>query len=65
MATNMPSHPVDPLVEAYKSGIDRTLLTENMKRSVAERLENLASLHRSAEAIRAAGAAARKAGKLG
>lgn len=32
-------HPVvDPVVEAFKEGIDRTLLIENLRRSVDERL---------------------------
>jgi len=32
-------HPVaDPVVEAFKAGIDRTLLVENLRRSVDERL---------------------------
>lgn len=32
-------HPVaDPMVEAFKSGIDRTLLIENLRRSIDDRL---------------------------
>ena len=42
----------DPVVESYKAGVDRTLLLENLRRSPAERLENLASLLRFADAIR-------------
>jgi transcriptional regulator with XRE-family HTH domain len=34
----------DPLVEAYKRDVDRTLLRENLKLSVDERLRSLADL---------------------
>ncbi len=49
----------DPVIEAYKAGIDRTLLRENLKRSPAERLANLVALQRFAEELRRAGRAAR------
>jgi hypothetical protein len=39
----------DPLIEAYKKDVDRTLLRENLKRSVAERLAKLVALQRLAE----------------
>ena len=45
----------DPVVEAYKKHVDRSLLRENLKRSVAERLANLVSLQRFAEEVRRAG----------
>lgn len=32
----------DPVVEAYKKDVDRSLLRMNLKRSVEERLTNLA-----------------------
>jgi len=45
---------VDPVIEAYKKGVDRTLLRENLKRSVAQRLAHLVALQRlAAEARRA------------
>jgi hypothetical protein len=45
----------DPVIEAYKKDIDRTLLRENLRRSVDERLANLVALQRLAvEARRAA-----------
>jgi len=48
---------VDPVIEAYKKGVDRTLLRENLKRSVAQRLAQLVALQRlAAEARRARGA---------
>ena len=49
----------DPVVEAYKKGIDRTLLRRNLGLSVAERLANLVALQRLAEEARKAGRAAR------
>jgi hypothetical protein len=33
----------DPVIEAYKKDIDRTLLIQNLRRSVAERLANFQS----------------------
>ena len=50
---------VDPVVEAYKRDIDRTLLRQNLRRSVTERIANLIALHRLAEEARRAGAALR------
>ena len=38
--------PNDPVIEAYKTGIDRTLLRENLKRTPTERLERLQSMTR-------------------
>ena len=38
--------PTDPVIEAYKAGIDRTLLRENLKRTPTERLERLQSMTR-------------------
>jgi hypothetical protein len=48
---------VDPVIEAYKRDIDRTLLRENLRLSVEERLENLMSMQRFAEELRRAGRA--------
>jgi hypothetical protein len=45
----------DPVVEAYKKDIDRTLLRENLKLTVEERLRNLMKLQRFAEEMRQAG----------
>ena len=44
----------DPVIEAYKKDVDRTLLRENLKRSPAERLQNLVALQRLAEQARRA-----------
>jgi hypothetical protein len=45
----------DPVIEAYKAGIDRTLLRRNLELTVAERLANLVALQRLAEEARRAG----------
>lgn len=42
----------DPVISAYKRDIDRTLLRQNLKRSVAERLAALVALQRLAEEAR-------------
>ena len=44
----------DPVIEAYKRHVDRTLLRQNLRRSVTERVSNLLALQRLAmEAWRA------------
>ncbi len=52
-----PSSPFepDPVIEAYKKDVDRTLLRENLKRSVDERLRDLVRLQRFADEWRRAG----------
>ncbi len=45
----------DPVIEAYKKHVDRTLIRENLKRSVEERFLNLMELQRFAEELRRAG----------
>lgn len=47
--------PPDPVIEAYKAGIDRTLLRENLRRSVAERMARLVELQRFKDELRRAG----------
>lgn len=42
----------DLVVEEYKKSVDRTLLRENLKRSVEERFLNLMELQRFAEELR-------------
>ena len=51
----------DPVTEAYKKDIDRTLLRENLELSVEGRLRQLMDLQRLAEELRRAGRAARRA----
>jgi Uma2 family endonuclease len=50
-----PPFPFDPVIEAYKKDIDRTLLRENLKRSIDERFEQLMELQRFGEELRRAG----------
>lgn len=45
----------DPVIDVYKRDVDRTLLRENLKLSVEERLRNLMRLQRFAEEMRRAG----------
>lgn len=52
---------LDPVTEAYKKDIDRTLLRENLKLSVEGRLSQLMDLQRLAEELQSAGRAARRA----
>lgn len=61
MSSNVAPPPLDPdpVVEAYKAGIDRTLIRERLERSPAERVADLAALAAFAEALARAGAAAR------
>ena len=49
----------DPVIEAYKKGIDRTLLRRNLRLSYEERFLQLMELQRFAEELRRAGATAR------
>lgn len=46
---------LDPVVERYKRDVDRTLIRENLARSVDERLERLMELQRFAIELREAG----------
>jgi hypothetical protein len=55
-----PETGLDPVVEAYKAGIDRTLLRENRRLSVEERFVQLMRLQRNAEELRRAGRPLRK-----
>lgn len=49
----------DPVIDAYKKDVDRTLLRANLARTVEERLQNLAHLQRFGEELRRAGRALR------
>lgn len=56
----MPFAPdADPVIEAYKRDVDRTLIRENLKLSVEERLKKLAALAQFATEVRRAGQAVR------
>ncbi|MBI2528281.1 MAG: hypothetical protein HYV93_20165 [Candidatus Rokubacteria bacterium] len=50
---------LDPVVEAYKKDVDRTLLRANLARTVEERVQNLGRLQRFAEELRRVGRARR------
>jgi hypothetical protein len=54
-----PPFPFDPVIEAYKKDIDRTLIRENLKLTVTQRFEQAMALQRFAEELRRAGAEAR------
>lgn len=45
----------DPVIEAFKRDVDRTLLRENLRLSVEERLRKLMRLQRAAEELARAG----------
>lgn len=44
----------DPVIEAYKRDVDRTLIRENLRLSVEERFEKLTRLQGFAEELRRA-----------
>ncbi len=50
----------DPVIEYYKRFVDRTLIRENLRRSVEERLANLMALQESAEELRRTGIRAKE-----
>jgi hypothetical protein len=50
----------DPVIEAYKKDVDRTLIRENLKLTPEERLRSLMALQRFAEELQAAGRRARE-----
>jgi hypothetical protein len=49
----------DPVVEAFKKDIDRTLIRENLKLTVEERFRQAMALARFADEMRRAGREAR------
>ena len=50
----------DPVVEAYKKHIDRTLIRENLRLTVDQRFQQLMELQRFAEELKDAGREARQ-----
>lgn len=46
----------DPVIDAYKRDVDRTLLREQLRRSVEERVRHMLAALRFADALREAGA---------
>jgi transcriptional regulator with XRE-family HTH domain len=53
----------DPVIERYKRDVDRTLLRENLRKTVDQRLRSLVDLQKSAAEVRRAGRRARKGSK--
>jgi hypothetical protein len=45
--------PRDPVVEAYKKDVDRTLLVESLKLTVEQRIDRLEAFVRELETLRA------------
>jgi hypothetical protein len=43
----------DPVTEVYKKDVDRTLLVESLKLTVAERIDRLEAFAREVETLRA------------
>ncbi|HXJ22613.1 MAG TPA: hypothetical protein VMT03_20515 [Polyangia bacterium] len=46
----------DPVIEAYKKDVDRTLLRQNLRRTPQERMENFLRMYHLANEMRRAGA---------
>jgi len=61
---NVPPFPYDPVIEAYKKDVDRTLLRANLRLTPAERLDRLQAHVDFLAEIRRAGAEARRRGTL-
>ena len=60
MADEEIEFPSDPVVEFYKKDLDLTLLRENLRRTVDERVRNLQRLLAAAEELKRAGREARE-----
>jgi hypothetical protein len=45
----------DPVIEAYKAHVDRSLIREQLRRTVDERVQNMIAALRFAESLRRAG----------
>ena len=55
-----PPFVADPVIEAYKKDVDRTLIRENLKLTPQQRIENLMALQRFAEELREGGRRAKR-----
>jgi predicted transcriptional regulator len=58
--TIAPKMESDPVVEAYKPGVDKTLLIENLRKTPQERIDQLIAAERTAAEFRRAGQEARR-----
>ena len=54
-----PEKDVDPVIEAYKKGIDVTLIRENLRLTVDQRFQQLMRMQEFAEELQRAGRKAR------
>ena len=52
--------PKDPVIEAYKKDVDRTMIRENLKLTPDQRLRNLVEAQRFAAELRRAAQKSRK-----
>jgi hypothetical protein len=50
-----PADLIDPVIEAYKGGVDRTLLRENLSLSVEERIRKIQDFMEFLDGVRSAG----------
>jgi hypothetical protein len=57
------SDDIDPVVEVYKQGVDRTLLRQNLRLTFKERLNKFGARLEFAAELRRAGRAARQAAR--
>ena len=55
-----PADFVDPVIEAYKKDIDRSLLSENLKLTPTERIRRFQAFMDSVEGLKEAGVRARR-----
>lgn len=60
MVDRLPPIEPDPVIEAYKKDVDRTLIRENLKLTVEERFLKLVELQKFAAELQRAGKEARK-----
>lgn len=49
---NLPPLVPDPVIEAYKKDVDRTLLRENLKLTMEQRLQRMYDFMKSLDALR-------------
>ena len=59
MPRELPPLRPNPVIEAYKQHVDRTLLRENLKLTIEERLRKHMDFQRFADELRRAGTEAR------
>ncbi len=55
-----PADTFDPVIEAYKKDVDRTLLRENLKLTVEQRFHKFHDYMRFLDGVKSAGRIARK-----